>query len=74
MRRDFDSFNSTGEKTRRLLLLEDALLSIPPTSVEPERSFSAGASICQKTNCRLNDDSFNDLCYGKAHLLSQAQK
>ena len=70
MRRDFDQFTKGGEKSSRLQKLEEALLSIPPTSVEAERAFSSAALFCTKIRSSLGDEALDDLCYTKAHLLS----
>ena len=48
MRTDFDHYRASGENSSRLVMLEDALLSIPPTSVEAERAFSAAALFATK--------------------------
>ena len=48
MQRDMDHFRLTQEKSNRLLKLQEALLSIPPTSVESERSFSSAGLLCTK--------------------------
>ena len=71
MRKDFDAYNATGEKTRRLRQLEEALLSISPTSVEAERAFSSAGNFVTKIRSRLSDDTIDDLCYGRSHLLTK---
>ena len=50
MRRDFDAYRNTGDKGSKLLKIEEALLKIPPTSVEAERAFSSAASLCTEIN------------------------
>ena len=76
VRRDFDNFRKggEGEKSVRLVALEKALKKIPPTSVEPERAFSAASQICTKIRSRLADATLDDLIYGKTHLLSKFKK
>ena len=73
MRTDFDHLRASGEKSSRLVMLEDALLSIPPTSVEAERAFSAAALFATKIRSSLSDSALDDLCYTKAHLLGELQ-
>ena len=71
MQRDMDQFRLTQVKSNRLLKLQEALLSIPPTSVEPERSFSSAGLLCTKIRSRLSDEALNDLVYGKSHMLDK---
>jgi hypothetical protein len=37
------------------------LLSIPPTSVEAERAFSAAGTLCTKIQSRLNENTLDTL-------------
>ena len=39
-RKEFNCFETTGEKSSRLKMLYDAQITIKPTSVDSERSFS----------------------------------
>ena len=56
-------FQSSGgkERSKYLQALHDSLSSIPPTSVEPERSFSATGLFATKIRSSLGDDSLNAL-------------
>jgi hypothetical protein len=47
----------TGTRGYHLELAYKYLMSIPPTSVEPERAFSAAAYIGNKLRTRLGDDT-----------------
>ena len=55
----------------RSIRLDWALVSIPPTSVEPERSFSSAGLLCTKIRSRLSDEALDDLVYGKSHMLDK---
>ena len=56
-------FQSTGVRGRCLELVYSYLMSIPPTSVEAERAFSAAGLQCTKIRSRLNDDTLDTLCF-----------
>jgi hypothetical protein len=62
VRSEVATFESTGVKGRGLQLVYDYLLSIPPASVEAERSFSAAGLLCTKIRSRLGDKSLDALC------------
>lgn len=54
-------FNSTGVKGKILSFVYTNLLSIPPTSVEAERNFSAAGRTCTKIRSKLTDKSMDTL-------------
>ena len=56
-------YNGGTERPKYLQLLHEGLNSIPPTSVEPERSFSATGLFSTKIRSRLGDDSLNALLF-----------
>ena len=51
-----------GGRGRILQLVYDYLLSVPPTSVESERAFSAAGGVCSKLRTRLGDETLDNLC------------
>jgi hypothetical protein len=55
-------FDTKGVRGRCLQLAYTYLLSIPPTSVEAERAFSAAGALCTKIRSRLSDMSLDTLC------------
>jgi hypothetical protein len=42
--------------------------TIPPTSVEAERAFSAAGVLCTKTRSRLSDTSLDTLCFLRSYF------
>ena len=60
--KEFDLFDATGQRTTNIDLLLDALKSIPPMSVESEKSFSAAGLFVTKLWTRLSDRSVDRLC------------
>ena len=62
---EFKLFESRGgkERPKYLQLLHENLNTIPPTSVEPERSFSATGLFSTKIRSSLGDDSLNALLF-----------
>jgi hypothetical protein len=55
--RELDLFRATGQRGIVLNLLYQALLTIPPTSVEAERAFSASGLFLTKLLSRLSDET-----------------
>ena len=68
---EFHLFQKTFEKTRRLKLLEDALLTLKPTSVESERIFSNVGRIATKYRMNLTDNNLNALVVLRAYYLNE---
>ena len=44
--------------------------SLPPSSTEAERQFSAAGLFLTKLRCRLSDNSIDMLCFLRAYFLS----
>ena len=58
----------------RGMLLEDlykSLLTIPTTSVESERAFSAAGAFSTKIRSRLNDKTLDTLCFLRSFFKNQ---
>lgn len=66
-RKEFDIFDSTGERTRNISLLLNGLKTIPPTSIESERAFSAAGLFLTKIRTRLSDRCIDHLCFLKSY-------
>jgi hypothetical protein len=62
-------FEATGKRTSNLDLLFHAFETIPPTSVESERAFSAAGLFVTKIRSRMSDDLLDTLCFLKAYFL-----
>ena len=62
--------NNGGKRGRYQQLVYNYLMSIPPTSVEAERAFSAAGTLCSKMRSRLSDSSIDMLCFLRAHYRS----
>lgn len=58
IRREMSLFENGGVRGYRLELAYKYLLSIPPTSVEPERAFSAAAFVRNKLRSRLGSQTY----------------
>ena len=52
---------ATGNKSKYLNLVDQALRTIPPTSVEAERAFSAAGLFVTKLRARLSENSIDSL-------------
>ncbi|KAG2466446.1 AF9 protein, partial [Polypterus senegalus] len=55
-------FQSNGKRGRCLEQVYQYLMTVPPTSVEAERAFSAAGILCTKVRYRLNDRML-DMCF-----------
>jgi len=60
-------FSSSGRRGRCLEQAYNYLLSIPPTSVEAERAFSATGVLCTKLRSRLDDRTLDTLCFLRSY-------
>ena len=59
---------ATGKRPSKLEQLLKALLTIPPTSVEAERAFSAARLFATKLRSRLSDRSVSALSFLCIHM------
>ena len=62
IRQEMSLFEGGGGRGRILQWVYDYLLSVPPTSVESERAFSAAGVVCSKLRTRLGDETLDNLC------------
>lgn len=60
--KELEAFKLRRKRGELLDLVTGWLLSIPPTSVESERSFSVSGRFCTNIRNRLSDHSLNCLC------------
>lgn len=61
-------FENGGSRGRNLQLCYEYLLTIPPTSVQSERAFSAAGSFATKLRSKLGDSSLNALVALKSYF------
>ncbi|GFW61209.1 DUF1758 domain-containing protein [Trichonephila clavipes] len=71
MKQEMQLFDSTENPSPNIIKLCDALKTIPPTSVEAERAFSAAGFFVTKLRTRLNDKSINCLCFLKSYFKNE---
>ena len=64
-------FEVSDKRGRCLEAVYNYLLTVPPTSVEAERAFSAAGLICTKLRSRLDDDTVDTLCFLRAYYQSR---
>lgn len=63
IRREMSLFENGGTRGYHLEIANKYLMSIPPTSVEPERAFSAAAYIGNKLRSRLGSETLDALIF-----------
>ena len=64
-------FENLGERPKTLEMLFKALMTIPASSVESERAFSAAGLFVSKLRTSLSDNSVDMLCFMRSHLLKK---
>ena len=72
MKKEMAVFESTGKRPSSLEKVYKALKTIPPSSVEAERSFSAAGLFVTKLRTTLNDETVDTLCFLRSHLLNKS--
>lgn len=71
LQKEFNLYENTGNITKNLKKLLDALMNIQPTSIECERIFSASSNFCNKKRSNLSDYSLNCLSFLKTYFLNK---
>ena len=66
--KEMSFFESTNECPKTLKLLKTAIDTIPPSSVEAERCFSAAGLFVTKLRSNLSDEMIDSLCFIKGHF------
>lgn len=74
IRTEMAVFEANGTRGRSLQLVYGYLLSIPPSSVEAERAFSAAGILCTKVRSRLSDKSLDMLCFLRSYYTQQKKQ
>lgn len=68
---ELHTFDLTGQRGVYLNLIYNALLTITPSSVEAERSFSTAGRIKTKSRCRMSHLLLDDLMVLNRHFLNE---
>ncbi|GFT15875.1 uncharacterized protein TNCV_3314621 [Trichonephila clavipes] len=71
MKQEMQLFDSTENPSPNIIKLWDALKTIPPTSVEAERAFSAAGLFVTKLRTKLSEKSINCLCFLKSYFKNE---
>ena len=70
MQSEFQAYKGVNELPPMLRLLDKAVQTIQPTSVEAERAFSTAGLFLTKIRTRMGDDTLNMLQFLKSRLTS----
>ncbi len=60
-------FEASGQLPSNLRQLHQALLTIPPTTVQAERSFSSSGNLVTKLRNRMSDETVEDILFLQGH-------
>ena len=71
IKREMAIFEATGDRPLCLQRIYAAVCTLPPTSVEAERVFSAAGLFITKIRARLNDEAIDSLCFLRRYFLNQ---
>jgi len=71
VQKECEVFEASGKRPANLQTLYDTLLTIQPTSVEAERTFSACGLFVTKLWSRLQDSTIDALCFIRKALQQQ---
>lgn len=74
LQQQFSFFEVSGEKSKTLSLLFEALQSAKPTSTDNERTFSVASRVCTKIRTRLSDENLHIIVFLKYFFLKQKNK
>ena len=61
-------FQGNGNRGVNLQRLYEYLTTVPPTSVEAGRAFSAAGTLCTKIRSSLGDESLDALCFMRSYF------
>ena len=68
IKRELAVLESTGDRPGCLEKVYQALLTLPPSSTEAERSFSSAGLFVTKMRSSLGDDAVDMLCFLRSYL------
>ena len=74
IRKEIAVFECNNQRPNSLESIYNALMTIPPTSVEAERSFSAAGLFITKLRTSLKDETIDNLCFIRSFLMQNEQK
>ena len=75
IRREMACFEANSKtRPQRFQILLNALLTIKPTSTEPERAFSIMGYFCTKLRNRMGDDVLDALSFMRQYLKNKNAK
>ena len=74
IKKEMSLFDNGGTRGHHLTIVYNYLLTIPPTSVEAERAFSAAGLFSTKLRSKLADETLNSLCFLRAHFMKNEKK
>ena len=75
IRREMACFEANSKsRPQRFQIILNALLTIKPTSTEPERAFSIMRYFCTKLRNRMGDDVLDALSFMRQYLKNKNEK
>lgn len=71
LKKEMSALETNGSRGKYLRRAYDYLMTIPPTSVEAERAFSAAGYLCNKLRSSLADNTIDTLCFLRSHFQNE---
>ena len=73
VRKEIIYFEAEGVQEKYLELMYNYLLTLPSTSVESERAFSASEVICTKIRSSMNDETLDAIAFLRAYFIDEKE-
>ena len=69
-KKEMSLFEGGGTRGMYMQMAYNSLLTIPPSSVESERAFSAAGILCSRLRTRMSDKVLDDILFMRSYFKS----
>ena len=70
VKKEMSLFEGGGTRGMYMQMAYNSLLTIPPSSVESERAFSAAGILCSRLRTRMSDKVLDDILFMRSYFKS----